>query len=1115
MQKVVTHVCLLFLLLVVNQIIFAQQQVQLYIDNFENGDAFYNLNAPDGIGSNIGPNKWIINNDYTGQGSCPNTTTQDNTVSGQIEGAPKSKYLHIYNDNSTNKNCCHDGLVASDNFTYMKQGICTIGATDLILVFFYIAGGSNNDYGEVYYSANGNPWIKTGQTLYANQNIWKYEVIDNFNFLNVEDLRFGFRWINDSNNNGDPVSFGIDDMQIVATYDDINPLTVNVTAIDESICEGTNLLFTFALSDTLCDGNYTIELSDATGSFNNPLAQWGATLLYPDVEFTFALTMPNFVIPGNCYKIRINRNFPLPAIIGEASACFIIENCPNTITTLQPAVTLDTNAVCIGSVIDIPFFSTGVFNSSNSYIATLSNPDGNFSGGTKLLGTFPSGKTYDPLLGSPPGSVGGLIPSSAVPGCNYFIRITSNSPSTIGSVWGPFCIQECDISTNGWVDVQVCLFGNDGADIDITIEMNEYNTDAVYGENNQFLAQVLSSMDFSEVNLGAIGVTISQFNDLMTLHIPKLADLAAIGMKPGLWYLRVIATDSNLPDNALGTVIRLTIGAPSADPLIIVPGSQAVCGGTNPQTIYFFVEGQNPESQYHWFFGTDPIPPPYSPSPVLGVTFNSQPGTQVTIRVQEENYGCLGMLSPPVIIDVIGPPQTTISGPPVVCEDEVYTFQVPYIPATYYNWSITNGEIVDTGNNVVSVKFFDGGSATLSVNALNLCGSGNNSITVNVIPSPPVTAITTDDKICLGDGTTIFADFGPEIINTKWFINDSLISDQIALYITPTQSTDYIFYGDDGMCGNYDTIHIEVINTPAINIIGDTAYCSNQETLLTQTGGIFDSIKWSTNETTTTIKPTQTNNYTVTGYFDECSASTTTHVSIYEQPNANPSSISICENKSALLDAQNPGMQYLWSNNQTSQTIEVNTPGIYLVTVTNAICTSTASAAVTQQFLPVVKLGSDTAICSNDKITLNAQNQGMTYLWSTGETTQTIKPSTTNTYAVTVSNNCGAISDSTFVDVQYCDCSIVVPNAFSPNKDGVNDLFKVFYSCEVSNFKCMIYNRWGQKVFETSDINTSWDGTFENKPANIGVYVWVIQYHKKQGLKEANETQKGNVTLIY
>jgi gliding motility-associated-like protein len=85
-----------------------------------------------------------------------------------------------------------------------------------------------------------------------------------------------------------------------------------------------------------------------------------------------------------------------------------------------------------------------------------------------------------------------------------------------------------------------------------------------------------------------------------------------------------------------------------------------------------------------------------------------------------------------------------------------------------------------------------------------------------------------------------------------------------------------------------------------------------------------------------------------------------------------------------------------------------------------------------------------------------------------------------------------------------------VPNAFSPNGDGANDLLYVRGQC-LETLTFMVFNRWGQKVFETTDKNIGWDGTFKGDLMNTGVFVYRLEGKDYDG---KGYSMKGNVTLI-
>ena len=117
------------------------QNIQLYAENFNNNDAAFTLNSG-GPGSSSGLNQWIINTEFDGQPTYPNTINEDSTVSGTITSSPFSTYLHIHDfaevQSNGIANANYNPASASDRFTFMADGFCTLGLTDVILSFFYI-----------------------------------------------------------------------------------------------------------------------------------------------------------------------------------------------------------------------------------------------------------------------------------------------------------------------------------------------------------------------------------------------------------------------------------------------------------------------------------------------------------------------------------------------------------------------------------------------------------------------------------------------------------------------------------------------------------------------------------------------------------------------------------------------------------------------------------------------------------------------------------------------------------------------------------------------------------------------------------------------------------------
>ena len=135
-----------------------------------------------------------------------------------------------------------------------------------------------------------------------------------------------------------------------------------------------------------------------------------------------------------------------------------------------------------------------------------------------------------------------------------------------------------------------------------------------------------------------------------------------------------------------------------------------------------------------------------------------------------------------------------------------------------------------------------------------------------------------------------------------------------------------------------------------------------------------------------------------------------------------------------------------------------------------------------------------------------------TYYWyPTGEHTQIVAAVNPEIYivVVTYSNNCIG-SDTTFVE-DNCPYKLYMPNAFTPNNDLLNETFKG-YGMGIVQFEMYIYDRWGEELFSTNDMNKGWDGTFKNQPCIADSYVWIVNYRLKN---ETNlRTEKGTVMLV-
>ena len=230
-------------------------------------------------------------------------------------------------------------------------------------------------------------------------------------------------------------------------------------------------------------------------------------------------------------------------------------------------------------------------------------------------------------------------------------------------------------------------------------------------------------------------------------------------------------------------------------------------------------------------------------------------------------------------------------------------------------------------------------------------------------------------------------------------------------------------------------------------------------------------------------------------------------------------SITICAGNVLTLNT-NGGANYFWSNGETTSSIQINpnTSTNYSVVVSNGNCSDTAFTLVTVNPNPVATSSGNINIFQGQSTTLTVSGGG-NYLWSNGETTTAISvsPSVNTLYCITVSdtNNCKDTACVLVTVESPCDTAGIfyLPNAFSPNKDNENDLLKIYYrnyDC-IKTLQLIIYDRWGEKVFETSDANFLWDGNYNGKILSTQV----LTYYLSVEFTDGNAiSRKGNISLI-
>lgn len=207
-----------------------------------------------------------------------------------------------------------------------------------------------------------------------------------------------------------------------------------------------------------------------------------------------------------------------------------------------------------------------------------------------------------------------------------------------------------------------------------------------------------------------------------------------------------------------------------------------------------------------------------------------------------------------------------------------------------------------------------------------------------------------------------------------------------------------------------------------------------------------------------------------------------------------------------------------WQNGNTTNTITALTSGIYSVQITdNNGCVTTASISVGVQGSLFVDAGFGSTIHNGETTQLSASApSGATISWSPAGSlgcstcaNTSASPLETTTYTIVASYNGCTGSDTVTVWVDIICGDLFIPTAFSPNNDGENDVLYVYGNC-IETMELTIFDRWGEKVFETTDPKQGWDGTFNGRALNPAGFAYVL----KATVKGEQISKKGNVTLV-
>ncbi|MBT8195583.1 MAG: choice-of-anchor L domain-containing protein [Bacteroidia bacterium] len=541
--------------------------------------------------------------------------------------------------------------------------------------------------------------------------------------------------------------------------------------------------------------------------------------------------------------------------------------------------------------------------------------------------------------------------------------------------------------------------------------------------------------------------------------------------------------------------------AVNQNPVPVITGVNAFCDGSSSM-----LDAGVGYTSYNWNGGAS--------SQSLSVSSTGN----YTVTVTDAN-GCTGSAS--MGVNVHSLPTPNIVGPTDICDGDVATLDAgnTYIS---YNWS--------SGQNSSSINVSNTSNYIVTVTDNNGCtGSTQQQLTSHSLPTPVITGL---NLICDGSSTNL--DAGNGFAQYLWSNGNSAqvqsISNSQTFVVTVTDN-----FGCEGTSPPHDVL----VDVPIANInpLGPLDFCDDEDVTLVANNGV--SYLWSDGSTAAQITVNSTNSYvvSVTDTAGCVAVSAPISVEAHMTPIVNLANepYNLCDQLSVSFinnSVYPPGSSILWNFGDGSTGSNVNpihtyqNAGIYNVTLTIRSqygCEDTDSIEVTVDVVPYpeayFEMSTDMASIFNSKIeftdlSLNA----VSWHWTFGDNVTSPVQNPVHYYdhegmqtvRLIVENSAGCVDEfsrEVFITPYY------IPNAFTPNGDGLNDYFFVGgYVYDVRSFNMTIWNRWGDLIYETNSNRKPWNGKgFNGFDATQGVYVYMIEVVTVNGVQHLF---KGNVTLI-
>lgn len=465
-----------------------------------------------------------------------------------------------------------------------------------------------------------------------------------------------------------------------------------------------------------------------------------------------------------------------------------------------------------------------------------------------------------------------------------------------------------------------------------------------------------------------------------------------------------------------------------------------------------------------------------------------------------------GENSDTIIVDQLPAiPPLNLGNDQSLCAGEVITLD-PGILGVDYSWQ--------DGSTNTSLDVTQGGEYILIIS--NACGT--NTDTIHIVESNvgPDVDLGPDILACEGEVVDLVSNIGG--VDFLW--QDGSTDDQLQV----TNSGLYYVEVSNNCGVDIDSVNVVIDGVaPDTDLGQDTTLCEGTSLLLSSTADVGTSIVWNDGSTGTSFTIQTPGTYTLSesNHCGENIDSIKIDFLSAPTPFDLGADTVLCPNDSIILQAPATVDGLNWQDGSHSDIFIVKEDGVFSLTISN-LCGAEADQVIVtyNSQVPLVQLEAMQSLCPGDEILLDAtQVIPVTYLWNTGSTESSILVDAPGDYDVKVKSYCAeTVGAAVIIWSDTCDAhnAFYIPNVFSPNDDGSNDFFTIYFEDEiqVKSVSASIFDRWGNLVYESTGDHVEWKGDFHGEMLNPDVFAYRLLLTYDDGVRERSVIVHGDVTLL-